>query len=187
MGRLVRRGVGLVVVLVLSSAPVWAASGTPPSQFRGLDWGTASTSGLRLERAAGAQQTYGNARHDFRPFFGIAVADEEYLFTGGRLTSGQVTIRGEQGFVKLRAELTRRFGHPATPQADLFRWEWTSPPRPSRARGTAAAASPMPPTQARPTARAPRPVPPRPAPTVPSTSPPLYHTDSGVYPTDRLG
>ena len=124
-----RRGWGLSVVLALGLARVvWATTGTPPPQFRGLDWGAEPIAGLRLERAAGTQQTYGNARHDYRPFFGIAVADEEYVFTSGKLTSGAVTVRGEQGFVKLRAELTRRFGAPAIPTSDVFQWEWTSPP-----------------------------------------------------------
>jgi uncharacterized lipoprotein YbaY len=122
------RGWGFVVPALALARVVWAASGAPPPQFRGLDWGAAPIAGLRLERAAGTQQTYGNARHEYRPFFGIAVADEEYVFTSGRLTSGRVTVRGEQGFVKLRAELTRRFGPPAIPRADVFHWEWTSPP-----------------------------------------------------------
>jgi len=56
------------------------------------------------------------------------VADEEYVFTSGKLSRGRVTVRGDQGFVKLRSELSRRFGPPAIPKSDVFQWEWTSPP-----------------------------------------------------------
>jgi hypothetical protein len=64
------------------------------------------------------------------PLFGVAVAEEGYFFSNGRLYSAMAWLDGEENFIRIKAALTKAFGRPtfANEQGRLWKWKWSGSP-----------------------------------------------------------
>ena len=105
---------------------------TPPATFRGLDWGNAPASYMKL--VAGPHEDgsslYSSPDWPPLPQFGYAVAEECYGFQHGRLYQVMAFLDGRAAFNAGRYELQARYGPAsfANERGDLLKWKWGNPP-----------------------------------------------------------
>jgi hypothetical protein len=118
-----------VVLLSALALPVIAATGEVPSGFRSVKWGSGpSPSMKRLSGPDGADrlEVWVLVSKQLATFLGAPVAEEAYMFTGGKLYSGQVFVDKQGNLGRVRSELTKLYGKPdfANESLKIYKWKW---------------------------------------------------------------
>jgi hypothetical protein len=124
----------LLLVLVSGCATTSETDPGPgaPLGFRGISWGSPPGSGLqdRPVSQTGDVAIYQLAAGNKpRPLFGVAVAEEVYVFHSNQFYMGSAAIDGEANFKRVMAALTKNYGEPTTLVDgggvwEVWKWRW---------------------------------------------------------------
>ena len=126
----VARGLGVISFFIALHVAI-AATGNAPPDFRGLKWGGPPTSAIkRFSGPTGEDklEVWTPVSKRIAPFLAVPVAEEVYLFTKGKLFSGQLFFDTAANLGKLKSELTKLYGKPdfANDSLSIYKWKWPS-------------------------------------------------------------
>jgi hypothetical protein len=129
MGRSMSVLLGILLVLSISIAGLsHGATGKPPSDFRGIQWGGAPAGPIQPIGAPSGEEKLETWKNNKKPppVLGVPVAEELYLFSKGKLYGGMLFFDTQKNFLTLKDKLVKLYGTPDVSDdgVPIYRWKW---------------------------------------------------------------
>lgn len=115
----------VAIAALLTLAPSHAAD--PPKEFRGIKWGVAPSASMKkLTVSSDGGSMYAPGKPP-ASLFGLPVAEEAYLYSKGKFSSGIAWLDGQENFKKVKTKLIEMYGQPEFANENLKLWKWKWP------------------------------------------------------------
>jgi hypothetical protein len=129
MQRIPRRAILIAMALVLAvTVPAYlyfSSTSTEPDSFRGVKWGSApqAAPGLSLTAEEGLWKFF-ERQDELKKEEGLPVEKVVYSFYKDRFYQGFVFFSSLEGYEKLKAAYTSRYGEPVSPEPESKKVFW---------------------------------------------------------------